>query len=293
MPDMSPENAREYYARVNQVLDDPPPENARAVELTPSLRSGRGRGRAYYPLAADDAKGGLPGLVYFHGGGFTVGSIETHDVFCRRLCAAANCIVVSMNYRLAPEHPFPAAIEDCYDAYLWTVERAADLGIKPERLGVGGDSAGGNLTTVLSALVRDNNDPPPHVQLLIYPSASSIDHVGRKRPELQSGYGLDAKTTRWFFENYTAHGGAGDPRVEPLLLESHRGLPPAIVATAQFDLLCREGTEYVAKLEEADVSVKHLHFTDLPHGFATMSVLPRAREAIEEIADSLRVALHG
>lgn len=293
MPDMSLEDARRYYARLNGVLETTPPEVSRTAELTPSLRSGERAGRAYYPPNANAAKSGLPGLVFFHGGGFTIGSIDTHDVLCRRLCVAANCIVISIDYRLAPEHPFPAAIDDCYDAYLWVVDRAADLGIKPGRIGVGGDSAGGNVTAVVAALTRGEDEPSPCVQLLIYPSAGTIEHVGRKKPELQTGYGLDAKTTRWFFTNYTAGGGNLDPRVAPLLFESHRGLSPAIVATAQFDLLCGEGLEYVAKLEEADVPMTHLHFTDLPHGFATMSVLPRARDAIAEIADSLRTALHG
>ena len=293
MPDMTPEDARRYYARLSRVLESTPPEVSRTAELTPSLRSGQRAGRAYYPPHANDAKGGLPGLVYFHGGGFTIGSIDTHDVLCRRLCAAANCIVVSMDYRLAPEHPFPAAIDDCYDAYLWAVDRAGDLGMTPGGIGVGGDSAGGNLAAVVAAITRGEDKPSPCVQLLIYPSAGTVEHVGRKKPALQTGYGLDAKTTRWFFENYTAGGGSRDPRVAPLLLESHRGLSPAIVATAQFDLLCGEGLEYVAKLEAANIPVTHLHFTDLPHGFATMSVLPRARDAIAEIADSLRRALHG
>lgn len=292
MPRMSPQDARRYYEWLNRALEIPPPEISRTVDLTTGLRSGERAGRAYYPLEVDGAKSDLPALVYFHGGGFTVGGIETHDVLCRRLCAAANCIVMSIDYRLAPEQPFPAAVQDCYDAYRWVVDRATDFGINPDRIGVGGDSAGGNLAAVVAILTREEGQPSPRVQLLIYPAAGTVAHVGRTKPELQRGYGLDAKTTRWFFDNYTRSGGADDPRVAPLLFESHRGLSPAIVATAQFDLLCGEGLEYVTKLREADVPVTHHHFIDLPHSFATMSVVPRAREAIAEIADSLRMALH-
>jgi len=293
LPSMTPERARAYYARLCRVLEAAPPEIARTSELTIAMRSGPRPGRAYYPPGADAGTGAVPGLVYYHGGGFTIGDIDTHDTVCRRLCVAASCVVVSVDYRLAPENRFPAAVEDCYDAYSWVREHAQELGIASDRIAVGGDSAGGNLAAVVTSIARDEGMPTPHVQLLIYPGVANVDYAGRQKPELQTGYGLDRKTTNWFGENYLLEADHDDPHGAPLYLRSHESLSPAIVITAQFDLLCDEGVEYVAKLEAAGVPVKRVHFTDLPHGFVTMSVLPRAREAIAELAAELRNALHG
>jgi acetyl esterase len=292
MPNMTAAEARSYYGRLCRVLEATPPEIGRTSELTIPMRSGLRPARAYYPPGADAPRGGWPGLVYYHGGGHTIGSIETHDTLCRRLCSAARCIVVSVDYRLAPEHPFPAALEDCYDAYRWVRVNAHELGMTFDRVAVGGDSAGGNLAAVVSSIARDEEQPMPCVQLLIYPGVGTLDHAGRKRPELQTGYGLDAETTRWFSENYVSECERANPRAAPLQLASHEGLPPAIIVTAQFDLLCEEGLEYVAKLERAGVPVTHQHQKDLHHGFATMSVLPRAQEAIAELAAALRDALY-
>jgi acetyl esterase len=292
MPGMSPDQARHYYARLCRVLEASPPEIGQEEDFTMPLRAGPRPARAYYPKSASEADGRSPALVYYHGGGFTIGSIETHDTLCRRICDAADCIVVSVDYRLAPEEPFPAAVEDCDDAYRWVCDRAAELEIDPSRIAVGGDSAGGNLAAVVCALSRDGGHPPPRAQLLIYPGVGTVDHPGRSKPELQTGYGLDAKTTRWFFENYVGSGRNDDPLVAPLMLRSHANLPKAIVVTAQFDLLCAEGIEYVERLEAAGVSVVHLHYTDLPHGFGTMSVIPRATEAISEFSAALRNELH-
>lgn len=292
MPSMSAAKARLYYARLCRVLEAPPPQIGETSDLSVPLRSGPRPARAYYPRAASDRNEPSPALVYYHGGGFTIGSIETHDTLCRRICEAADCIVVSVDYRLAPEAPFPAAVEDCDDAYQWVCDHAVELGIEPSRIAVGGDSAGGNLAAVVCALARDGGQPLPCAQLLIYPGVGTVDHPGRSKPELQTGYGLDANTTRWFFENYIGKGRKDDPLIAPLLLRSHAGLPKAIVVTAQFDLLCGEGVEYVERLEAAGVPVVHLHVTDLPHGFGTMSVIPRATEAISDFSAALRAELH-
>jgi len=292
MPNMTAPEARAYYWRLCRVLEATPPEIGRTSELTIPMRSGLRPARAYYPPGADAPIHGRPGLVYYHGGGHTIGSLETHDTLCRRLCREASCIVVSVDYRLAPEHPFPAALEDSYDAYRWVRVNAHELGIASDRVAVGGDSAGGNLAAVVSALTRDEAQPMPCIQLLIYPGVGPVDHIGRKKPELQKGYGLDAATTRWFSENYVPGDERDNPLAAPLRLPSHRGLPPAIIVTAQFDLLCEEGLEYVSKLGRAGVPVTHQHQKNLHHGFATMSVLPRAREAITELAAALRDALY-
>lgn len=288
MPRMTPRKARRYYARLCRVLEAPPPEIGRTAELTIATRSGPRPARAYYPSSDIESDTQLSALVYFHGGGFTIGSLETHDTLCRRICARARCVVVSVDYRLAPEAPFPSAIEDCVDGHRWVFEHATELGIDPSKLAVGGDSAGGNLAAVVCSLARDENRPMPCAQLLIYPGVGTHDHVGRKHPELQTGYGLDAKTLQWFSANYVPQDVKDDPRVAPLHMSSHAGLPPTVIVTAQFDLLCAEGIEYASKLQAAGVPVKHLHVPDLPHGFATMSVLPRAQEAIVDFAAALR-----
>ena len=292
IPKLTLAQARRYYARLNRVLEAPPPEIGREDDITIPTRSGPLPARAYYPEGVGDEQGPLPGLVYYHGGGFTIGSIETHDTLCRRLCKESECTVVSVEYRLAPEYPFPAAIDDGRDAYHWVRDHAGELAIDPSALAVGGDSAGGNLAAVVCSLARDEGRPMPRAQLLIYPGVGRIDHPGRSKPELQTGYGLDAKTLWWFVGNYMTEEEADDPRTAPLLLSSHAGLPPAIVVTAKFDLLCEEGVEYAKKLAESGVPVEHLHAPDLPHGFGTMSVIPRAREAISELADALRKELH-
>lgn len=290
MPSLTPAAARRYYARLNRVLEAPPPKIGSVSELSLSLRSGQRPARAYYPETRETGDGKLPALVYIHGGGFTIGSIDTHDTLCRRTCAAADCVVVSVDYRLAPEDRFPAAVEDCDDAYRWVVAHADQLGIRSRRIAVGGDSAGGNLAAVVSFLARDRGGPLPFTQLLIYPGTGTVNHPGRAKAELQTGYGLDAKTTRWFFENYMGDADGEDPLAAPLYLDSHAGLPPAIVVTAQFDLLCAEGVEYADKLRAAGVPVVHQHVPDLPHGFGTMSVLPRAREAIDDFSNALKHA---
>lgn len=289
MPSMGPRGARRYYAQLSWLLEAQPPEIEEARDVELNMRDGNTcRARVYRPKGAPASKP-LPGLVFFHGGGHTIGSIETHDVFCQRLCAGSGCIVVSVNYRLAPEEPFPAALHDSYDATVDVARRADEFGIDRGRLAVGGDSAGGNLAAAVSIVARDEQGPPICLQLLIYPGVGGIDHPGRQNPGLQEGFGLDAKTTRWFYENYLGDHTDADPRFSPLFLENHAGLPPALVVIAHFDVLRGEGIEYAEKLEAAGVPVTRLRYADLLHGFVTMSILPRAAEAITEIAESLRV----
>ncbi|MEM7435016.1 MAG: alpha/beta hydrolase [Myxococcota bacterium] len=291
LPDMGPEPARRYYAWISSILEAAPPAVAETRELSLALRSGARACRAYYPEANGDAL--LPGFVYFHGGGHTIGSVDTHDVFCRRLCAGAGCVVVSVDYRLAPENPFPAAIDDSYDATVAISRRAEELGIDRNRLAVGGDSAGGNLAAAVSFLARDAGEPAIDLQVLIYPGVGGFNHRGRRNPALQEGFGLDAKTTKWFWDCYVQGDEGRDPRVAPLELASHAGLPRAIVALAHFDILRGEGLEYADTLVAAGVPVTRLYYEDLPHGFVTMSLLPRAAVAISDIIATVRSAFSG
>lgn len=292
MPDMGPARARRYYALLCTLLETRPPAGVVTQDVELSTRAGPRRARVYRPPdASPSAK--LPGLVYFHGGGHTIGSIETHNTFCRRLSAGADCVVVSIDYRLAPEVRFPAALDDCYDGTVDVVRRSDQLGLDPTRLAVGGDSAGGNLAAAVCALSRDEGGPEIRLQLLIYPSVGGSIHPGRRNPGLQEGFGLDAKTTRWFAESYAGDHPEDDPKLSPLYLSSHAGLPEAILVIAHFDVLRAEGLEYGEKLEANGVPLTVLRYPDLLHGFVTMSVLPRAREAIAEITQSLRQALNG
>jgi acetyl esterase len=286
---MTPVAARKYVARVKRSTAEDAPEVDRVEDIAIPTRSGDRPGRVYVPSGS---VGALPALVYFHGGGHTIGDLDTYNSVCRYLCAGAHCMVISVDYRLAPEHPFPAAVEDSDDAYRWVCENADALGIRSDRIGVGGDSAGGNLSAVVSFLARDRGEHLPCVQLLIYPGVGEPNHPGRAKPELQTGYILDADLLRWFSDQYVPDGNWESPLAAPLNLGSLEGLPPAIVITTPFDLLGQEGIEYAGRLREAGVPVFHQEVVDLPHDFITFTVVPRAREATEQIAAALRQRLH-
>lgn len=289
LPSMTPVGARAYAARVKRSLAGDAPDIGRVEDIMIPTRSGSRPARVYVP---EGAAGALPALVYFHGGGHTIGDLDTYNGVCRYLCAGAHCVVVSVDYRLAPEHRFPAAVEDSDDAYRWVCENADALGIRGDRIGVGGDSAGGNLSAIVSFLARDRGEHLPFVQLLIYPGVGETHHPGRTKPELQTGYILDAELLRWFSAHYVPDGNWESPLASPLNLASFEGLPPAIVITTPFDLLGQEGIEYAQRLRAAGVPVVHQHVVDLPHDFITFTIVPRAREATQEIAAVLRKQLH-
>ncbi len=223
------------------------------------------RARHYQP----DVTGPAPMLVFFHGGGFVVGGIESHDGLCRLICRDAGVHVVSVEYRLAPEHPAPAAFDDCYAAYLWCVENAARLGAIPAKIAVGGDSAGGNLAAVVSQLARDNHKPLPALQLLIYPVTNFAGDT-RSKVLFADGYFLSKIDMDWFRANYLAESALepSDARVSPLLADDLSGLPPALVLTGGFDPLRDEGDAYAAALAAAGVPVDHRRYGSLVHAFA-------------------------
>jgi acetyl esterase len=237
------------------------------------------------------ATGTLPVLVFFHGGGWVVGDIESHDTVCRHLANRAGCAVVSVDYRLAPEHKFPAAVEDCLAATAWVAGNAAALGVDAARLAVGGDSAGGNLAAVVSLLARDRDAPRIIQQLLIYPATDAAmrhDSIGR----FAEGYVLTRATMRWFYDQYLrAPEDAADWQASPLAAPDLKGLPPAYVLTAGYDPLCDEGDAYAARLAAAGVAVTHRTFPGQVHGFAMNGKIIRSAEtALDEIAAALRAA---
>jgi acetyl esterase len=216
---------------------------------------------------------GAPALLYFHGGGWVVGSIETHDNVCRWIANFAAGVVISVDYRLAPEHPFPAAIEDAAAALRYVAENADSLGIEAGRIAVGGDSAGGNIAAVIALLARDQQVPSVAFQVLIYPvtDVSASQDSYRRYAE---DYGLTTAAMRWFREQYLGPAGDGaDWRVSPLRAPSLAGLAPAFVATAGYDVLHDEARDYVARLREAHVPVQLDENTGQIHGFVSMDGL--------------------
>lgn len=237
--------------------------------------------RLYRP----SADGVLPGLVFFHGGGWVIGDLDSHDDLCRDLAAQAGCAVLAVDYRLAPEHRFPAAAEDAIAAADWAAANAASLGIDPVRLAVGGDSAGGNLAAVAALAARDAGRPLA-AQLLIYP-VTDLSHLdGESYRRCAEGYGLTAGAMTWFRDHYLADAAAAqDWRVSPLLAGDLGRLPPALVVTAEFDVLRSEGEAYAKRLADAGVPTQLARYDGMIHGFASMAgVLDTGRRVRTDMA---------
>jgi acetyl esterase len=234
----------------------------------------------------------MPVLVFFHGGGFVQGDLETHDAACRELAMEAGCAVISVDYRLAPEHPYPAAREDAVAAYRWVRAHAGELGVDARRIAVGGDSAGGNLATLVCLEARRAGDPPPVFQLLVYP-ATDLTRSCPSHQTFAEGYLLDAATMDWFLKHYlTSPEDATDPRCSPLFEGELGGLPPAMVVTAGFDPLRDEGEAYAHELRKAGTQVELVCEEGLIHGFLNMGAIIRpAQAAVRRVAQSLRRAL--
>jgi acetyl esterase len=244
--------------------------------------------RIYRPLRAPHP---TPALVYFHGGGFVVGSLQSHDAVCRILADEARCVVVSVDYRLAPEHRFPAAADDAVAAFRQVAERAEELGIDARRIAVGGDSAGGNLAAVVSLDTRGEKVQPV-MQLLIYPAVDLTMSFPSIR-SLGKGFFLEQATMEWFVERYVPRvEDRTDPRASPWHHKDVRSVPRAAVFTAGFDPLRDEGDAFARKLAEAGVAVKHVCHRGMFHGFVNASGgLTNARPAVSEIAAALRSGL--
>lgn len=245
------------------------------------------KARHYAPFAQAD--GPAPLLVFFHGGGFVVGDLDTHDSVCRLLCRHGNLHVLSVEYRLAPEHPFPAAVHDAHAAFVWARMNAATLGADPSRVAVGGDSAGGNLAAVISQRALDKGEPVPTFQLLLYPALDrtvewpSMSHFAE-------GFFLTRADIGWFQRHYVGEAGApGEPLANPFLATGRAKLPPALVVTAGFDPLRDEGEAYAEALRCAGIRVELKRFDGLIHGFANMvGVSPACRTAVIDIATRTR-----
>jgi len=244
--------------------------------------------RMYRPVAKET----LPVLIYFHGGGFVICSLDTHDGECRRLANASGCAVISVDYRLAPENKYPAAAEDAYAATRYIAENAAEFGIDPQRIAVGGDSAGGNLSTVVALLSRDRGGPLLKFQLLIYPLVDFADNS----PSMQQyakDYFLTRESMDWFTDCYLlSQETTRDPMASPLNAKDVRGLPPAMILTAEYDPLRDQGEAYARKLQSAGVAVELKRYDGMIHAFFSFpGVIDTASVALADAASALRRAL--
>ncbi|GAB6860298.1 alpha/beta hydrolase [Haloplanus litoreus] len=241
--------------------------------------------RAYTPPGA-----GRPVLVYFHGGGWVRGDLDTHDGLCRLLAEAADCVVLSVDYRRAPEHQFPTAVHDAYAATAWATEYADVVGGDPDRVAVGGDSAGGNLAAAVTLLARERAGPELAHQVLLYPVTDYAFDTD-SYAENASGYLLSRASMRWYWERYLGDDVDGaNPYASPLRARELSGLPSATVITAGYDPLRDEGAAYADRLREAGVPVTHENFPGMVHVFASFPDLGRAQDARRRIAEGLNEA---
>jgi len=284
-PDSTPESMR---AAINAATGGPPVHEVHAVEERELPGPASSIPVRVYRPSAD---GPLPILVWFHAGGWVIGSLDTHDDLCRQLCADAGVIVVSVDYRLAPETKFPGAADDCVAAWAWVTQHAAELG-GDRRVALGGDSAGGNLAAVVALVAREQGLPLPALQLLVYPvtdhefeSPSMVDNA--------KGYFLLTEEMRWFFDQYaSAPTDFADWRMSPLRAPDVSGLPPAMVITAEYDPLRDQGEAYARRLREAGVPTQAERAHGLFHGFFGMhAFVPAARPAWDAAIGALRAAV--
>jgi acetyl esterase len=281
---LSAPEARAFYAQARFVSNPEPPELKSVETLAIPAPHGSIPARIYTPKTLRTKDGLAPILVFFHGGGWVIGDLDSHDVVCRKLADEGQLLVVSVDYRLAPEHKFPAAVDDAIAATKWIAANAKQFGADAARLLVGGDSAGGNLAAVVAISARDGNGPAIAGQVLIYPATDfTMAHPSHREPE--TSILLTHSVIKWFRDHYL-NGAAdvGDWRASPARANTLVGLPPAYVLTAGADPLRDEGDEYAARLKEAGVPVTYRTFPGQFHGFFTMGkLLQQANVAAKEI----------
>ena len=285
--------ARRIYRDTRAAVSPTPPEVAEAKLVLAPGPGGLIPLRAYRP-AGTRAEEILPALMYFHGGGWTIGDLDTHDVVCRQIANGARCAVFSVDYRMGPESPFPAAFDDCVAATRWVAAEAGAQRVDAQRIAVGGDSAGGNLAAAAALAARDAGGPRLCFQLLVYPATDqrlgfpSVERNGE-------GYLLTRKSMEYFRSHYLPRRADWDDwRASPLLAPSLAGLPPALVITAGFDPLVDEGRAYAERLAREGAKVAYREYPDMVHGFLLMGgVLDTANAAVQECCSALRAAYGG
>jgi len=284
---VSVEDNRALIAMIAE-LSGPPEDVARVEDVNVPGPAGDIPVRVYVPAG----EGPFPTVVFFHGGGWVIGNIDSHDVPVRRLTNLVPAVVMSVDYRLAPEHPFPAAPQDCYAATVWAAENAGSYNGDGRRLAVAGDSAGGNLAAVVAQMARDQGGPPIAFQLLVYPAVDArMTHASIT--ENGDGYLLTKGFMEWFYGHYLAkEADADDPLASPMKASSLAGLPPALVLTAEFDPLRDEGEAYAEALKAAGGQATAKRYDGMIHGFFQLGgVVDRNNELLNDSATALRAAL--
>lgn len=285
---MSVEEARRADAETEAVNWDWHEHPEKVFDLNFTGPAGRQTVRVYRP----QSDGPLPMVLYFNGGGFVVGSLSTSDSICRALATMVRCVVVSVGYRLAPEDPFPAAVDDCYTAVKWAADHAAEFGADSQRIAIAGDSAGGNLAAAMALMVRDKGGPKLSAQVLVYPPLHN-NLASKSMRENNDPMFFNAQSSAWFWNHYLATPADGDsPYASPLKAADYSGLPAALILTAELCAVRDEGDAYANALSTAGVPVEHHQYAALPHGFlAVAAKLQTARDALGLIAEYLRQRL--
>lgn len=289
---MEPAMARQAMVMMAQMMGPKDVPIGKVENLTMPGEAGEIALRLYTPVAAGSEA--LPALIFFHGGGWVIGDLETHDGFCRILANEAGVKVIAVDYRLAPEHKFPAAVNDAVAAVKWVEINAATLGVDANRMAVGGDSAGGGLSAVTAQTAKANGGPHLAFQLLMFP----VTQLGEETASLRAcaeGYFLERAGMEWFQSHYLPEDAdRNDPRISPLRAPDVSGLPPAYVMLAGFDPLHDEGLDYAEKLRMAGVPVTVADYPDMVHDFIMMhAVVPHAQEALKAAAAALKEAVAG
>ncbi len=292
MWELAPSVARDTFAGMMQLVGPKDVPIGKVQNLTIPGPAGDIALRSYAPVAAKGEP--LPTLVFFHGGGYVIGNIETHDGLCRMFANESGARVISVEYRLAPENKYPAAVDDAYAAVCWIEAHAAELGVDANRMAVGGDSAGGGLAAVVAQMAKEKGAPKIAFQMLLFP----VTQIGTETASMREfgvGYFLESATLHWFFKNYLpADADKSDPRISPLSAKDLSGLPPAYVMLGGYDPLHDEGLAYADKLRAAGGKVTVADYPGLVHDFIYMqAVLPQAPEAVKAAAAALKGALAG
>jgi acetyl esterase len=286
--EIPPASGREMYRGMASMLD---PQDVPIGKVEDRKIPGLGGDipiRIYTPVG--QGGGALPAVMFYHGGGFVIGDLQTHDALCRQIANEAKARVIAVDYRLAPEHKFPAAADDCFAALKWVSDHASTIGVDANRIAVAGDSAGGNLSAVVCQLAKQAGGPRIVYQLLIYPT--TIAHAKTDSMKMfETGYFLERQAMDWFFDSYVPKGhDLKDPKLAPFWGDV-KGLPPAYVITAGFDPLKDEGKQYADKMAAAGVPVVYKDYPAMVHGFFNMSgVVPLAKDAIKDACAKLRGA---
>lgn len=289
--ELSVDQARHSFRKLQWACGLPSPAVAATVEVAMTRADGSTlNARLYRPLesAGDDE---LPLLIYFHGGGWCVGDLESYDVLCRQLANGSGCAVLSIDYRLAPENPFPAAVEDAIFSIEWAAEQAQRLGIDRGCIALGGDSAGGNLSIVGALLARERASVAIRFMFLVYPSTE----IASERPSRQlfsQGYLLDRESLEWFYGHYLPAGNDEDWRASPMRAPSLAGLPPILLVTAECDPLADDCVAFAERVRAEGGEIEHVAVDGVVHGFITLGqFFPQAMHAVDRITAGLRQAV--